>query len=91
MITTENHAWGFYGTLRSNEGMDDTEAAAAYHAVASEILVGKYGMEEDEARRLLDSKIGRHLADAMHTRKGFSMAYVPGWLPEEILRWYAGD
>jgi len=89
MITTQNHAWGFYGTLMLNEGMNETEAAAAFDAFASEVLVGKYGMNEDEARDFLDSKIGRHLADAMCTRRGFSMAYVPGWLGDEIRRWYA--
>jgi len=59
MITTENRAWGFYGTLtvagvaNADELFDATARA----------LTAQLGLTADEARMALDSKIGRHMVD----------------------------
>lgn len=59
MITTTNESWGFFGTLRSNGATD----AEAIFDDAARALMAKLGLTADEARDVLDAKVGRHLAD----------------------------
>jgi len=59
MITTANETWGFFGTLRSNGAAD---AEATFDAAARE-LVARLDLTADQARDVLDARIGRHLAD----------------------------
>lgn len=59
MITTKNVSWGFYGTLVSNGAND----AARIFDAAARALVPKLGVTPDEARDILDAKVGRHMAD----------------------------
>ena len=61
-ITTNNQAWGFFGTTIENEGASEAEAAADFDQAACE-LVSLYGLTDEQARDVLDSRTGRHLAD----------------------------
>jgi len=59
VITTENSAWGFFGTVAVT---DVAGAAELFDATARE-LMAQLGLTADEARTALDSKVGRHIAD----------------------------
>ncbi len=59
MITTTNASWGFFGTLRSNGATD----AEAIFDDAARALVAKLDLTPDQARAVLDARIGRHMAD----------------------------
>ena len=59
MITTTNETWGFFGRLRSNGATD----AEALFDDAARALVAKLGLTADQARHVLDARIGRHMAD----------------------------
>ena len=63
MITSRNETWGFYGTLGHN-GVEG--AAAPFDEAALELMRG-FCLTKDEARDLLDSRIGRH---GERTRRG---------------------
>ena len=62
-IETLNAEWGFYAILRSNLKLSDAETADAFDR-AARFTAKRLGMNTDAARRFLDSKLGRHLADA---------------------------
>jgi len=66
VIQTTNESWGFYGTLVSNGA---TDAAQTFDA-AARALVTHLGLRDDQARELLDAKIGRHLADQRRAGEG---------------------
>lgn len=58
----QNKGWGFYGTLKSNYQLKDSEAAKVFaHAEKQLSKLGKVSIEQ--ARDFLDSKDGRHVAD----------------------------
>ena len=59
MITARNEAWGFFGTLVQNE----VGGADALFDEAARELVTRFGLTADEARDVLDARIGRHMAD----------------------------
>ncbi len=59
MITTTNTSWGFFGTLRSNGATD----AEAIFDDAARALMAKLDLTTDQARAVLDARIGRHIAD----------------------------
>ena len=61
-IATNNEAWGFYAATRSNLNLSDSEAAALFDR-AVRFTAKTLDMKLDAARRFLDSKLGRHLAD----------------------------
>ena len=69
MITTRNEAWGFYGTALSNLGLSDDEAAKLFDR-AVRFTANRLDMKLDAARRFLDSKLGRHLADQCNHAAG---------------------
>jgi len=58
-IATQNPTWGFFGTLTT---ADVADAAELFDATARE-LMAQLGLTADEARMVLDSKFGRHVAD----------------------------
>lgn len=58
--------WGFFGTIQENLKLSDTEAAEAFDR-AVRFTAKRLRMELDAARRFLDSRLGRHLADVCHT------------------------
>lgn len=66
MITTTNESWGFFGTLRSNGATD----AEAIFDDAARALMAKLGLTADQARDVLDAKVGRHLADQRRNDEG---------------------
>jgi hypothetical protein len=74
VLPTENEAWGFWGTVRSNTGMDPTEAWLA----ASVAVMQALAVSPQAARELLDSRFGRHLADQVSSSD--DVAESVGWL-----------
>ena len=58
-------SWGFYGTIQENLKLSDAEAAEAFDR-AVRFTAKRLRMELDAARRFLDSRLGRHLADVCH-------------------------
>ena len=58
-ISTKNPTWGFHGTL----GHNGIEGAAALFDEAARELMARLGLTEDDARDLLDARIGRHMAN----------------------------
>ena len=66
MITTQNTTWGFHGTL---ETCGVADADALFDA-AARTLMARFRLTADEARDLLDARIGRHLADALRPGEG---------------------
>jgi hypothetical protein len=64
-ITSRNEEWGFFGVLRSNLKLSDAEAADAFDK-AVRFTAKRLVMDLDAARRFLDSRLGRHLADVCH-------------------------
>jgi hypothetical protein len=65
-ITSLNKVWGFYGTLQRNLKLSEAEAADAFdHAVR--FTTQRMDMDLDAARRFLDSLLGRHIADKVHS------------------------
>jgi len=85
-LPSRNKVWGFFGSFLHNTGQDSPGgAAAAFDSVLTD-LVRRYGMSEIDARDFLDSKCGRHLADATVGSHGF-VANYPTWLGKETKRW----
>lgn len=66
VLTMDNVEWGFFGTARKN-GYDNAEAL--WNAV-SELFVEIFDLSPEHARRLLDSRHGRHIADELSFAKG---------------------
>jgi len=61
-IATGIESWGFHHTIQENLKLSDSEAADAFdHAVR--FTAKRLKMELPAARRFLDSRLGRHLAD----------------------------
>jgi len=54
--------WGFFGTIQENLKLSDAEAAEAFD-LAVRFTAKRLKMELPAARRFLDSRLGRHLAD----------------------------
>ena len=59
---TRNRDWGFFGTCVSN-GHADAEAAWDEAMATLTDSKGRFRLEADDARDLLDATWGRHLAD----------------------------
>lgn len=70
---TQNKAWGFYGTLKSNYELSDADAEQVF-SYMEDALVSRMGIEATKAGLFLDSKYGRHLADEL----SFSMDNAEG-------------
>jgi len=61
-IASRNEGWGFFATLRENLKLRESETADAFdHAVR--FTAKRLDMNLDAARRFMDSRLGRHLAD----------------------------
>jgi len=61
-ISARETTWGFHGTLQKNLNLSDAEAAAAFDS-AARFTAQRLRIGRDAARRFLDSRLGRHLAD----------------------------
>jgi len=64
-IATGNEGWGFSATIQGNLKLSDAEAADAFDR-AVRFTAKRLRMDLDAARRFLDSRLGRHLADVCH-------------------------
>jgi hypothetical protein len=60
VLSSQNQAWGFWGTL-SGAGLDPAE----HWVHASTVLAARYAINQVQVRDFLDSRTGRHLADAV--------------------------
>ena len=78
MITTTDESWGFFGTLRSNGAAD---AGAIFDDAARE-LMARLALAADQARDLLDARIGRHMAGQ---RRHIQRQLIIGVLVEQSL------
>ncbi len=99
---TQNQAWGFYGTLKSNYGVSDVEAAKLFDHAARQ-LVRVFRITAECARQYLDARDGRHLADHLsfyigngagnHSLKNLKSAMVKalandrGWVARAVLEY----
>lgn len=83
-IETQNESWGFFGTLRMNSEYTITEEQAAklFDATARK-LMAEFGLTADFAREYLDSRDGRHLADAM-MQSDYTLGMLPIWTYKSI-------
>lgn len=59
-----DQSWGFLGTIADNFGVSREVAADVYDLNAHHLIARLEVRDLDEARRFLDSRQGRHLADA---------------------------
>lgn len=95
---SKNTSWGFFGTLKDNYQLKDSEAKKVF-AHAEKTLGKVKGTEGGMATDFLDSKLGRHLADdlSFHAKlggeptaddiiKAFEIALKKGWLLKEYKR-----
>ena len=65
LIASKNEGWGFRGTSQSNLKITNAEADALFdRAVRATATLLK--ISTDAARRFLDSKLGRHIADSLN-------------------------
>lgn len=62
ILPTQNHAWGFWGTLGQPLGAKLTDCA---WGIASRHLAEVTGADAEAVRAFLDSKHGRHFADTV--------------------------
>jgi hypothetical protein len=84
-VATQNESWGFWGAL-SQRGLDAAKLLAAWNtAIAT--LSDELEVAETDARLILDSRIGRHLADQVPEPCGPALVgktiqalmATPGW------------
>lgn len=60
ILPTENEAYGFWGTMLSNYG---AEPQARLWTDVSRFLMDRHRLTAAQARKFMDSRMGRHLAD----------------------------
>lgn len=66
LISTQNESWGFFNALRTTPTLEMSEAMAAYAFDAcAHAVMAEYRIDADAARRFLDSRYARHVADRM--------------------------
>lgn len=63
-MKTKNPKFGFYGTIKGNRELSESEAEAAW-SVALHLVRTCLEVGPETARLVLDSSFGRHLADAI--------------------------
>lgn len=61
---SRNREWGFFGTLKSNFGVSDMQAAKLFD-LATSLLIGFTETVPEMARDFMDSTYGRHFADGL--------------------------
>jgi len=87
-IESQNKSWGFSGTTGSNCDAGPNACADAF-ARMGELLVSEFGISAETAQEFLDSRGGRHLADAVCHRNGTAdvrFSPLPKWTRSEIRR-----
>lgn len=63
-LKTRNPDFGFYATAQGNYSLSGAEQDAAWEA-AMAALIERHGAEAEDVRNFLDSRYGRHFADAL--------------------------
>ncbi|MBO6180637.1 hypothetical protein J6O86_03010 [bacterium] len=84
VLETQNKLWGFYGTTLNNYSEEETQQR--WNDVF-EILLELSGVEPEQIRILLDSRIGRHFADQCYNEndvKQITKECYFGWLAKEL-------
>lgn len=78
MVISNNKEWGFFGTLKSNFGVSDSQAAKLF-STASQFFADSCDTPEEVAAMFLDSTYGRHFADSLtsHTYSRSAAAHSP--------------
>jgi hypothetical protein len=92
----QNETWGFWGTLTNTGAAPELVAQAWAKAVKALIdgldPVGAIEVTPEQARDILDAKVGRHLADALVTSRGTIMRAVAAKIDDLIgLRQWEGS
>ena len=77
MLTSQNKEWGFWGAVVNNTGCNGETAQAIWDDVVFE-LIHDYGFTAPQAVQFLDSRTGRHIADAM-TEGDTITRDLPAW------------
>lgn len=62
ILRTQNEGWGFFGTVAASFGYENATAA---WALASGAIIEATGQNAGSVRAFLDSRHGRHFADAV--------------------------
>lgn len=84
ILKTQNETWGFWGTTLNNYSKKQTQQR---WNDAFETLLELSGAESEEIRLLLDSRCGRHFADACvdsNDVKQITKECYFGWLAKEL-------
>jgi len=84
VLNTKNEGWGFYGTTKMEYPEDQTDKR---WEEAFNILLKLSNLAPEVIRRFLDSKYGRHLADACYkndVEQVIKEWWKKGWIPKEI-------
>lgn len=64
-LVSENLSWGFFGTSQNFSGLSDSATATLYDRAGQQLLLsGQFG-DRDAVVEFLDSRLGRHFADAL--------------------------
>lgn len=84
VLETKNESWGFFGTTNVRYSYKQTQEK---WDEAFKILVKLSGLSAEIVRRYLDSKAGRHLADACYESditKVIKEWWNKNWIQKEI-------
>jgi len=83
ILAPQNPDGGFCGTTRLNTGCSEEEARDAWDDVSVDVLLD-FGLTSEETRDFLDSKHGRHIADAMTDGDRKISGDLPAWTGREV-------
>lgn len=86
--STTDGSFGFFGTLQSNYGVSFREATRLFQSTGEAMVLA--GLPVDEVVGFLDSRYGRHFADALdaHLPKGIDLRLVD---PDQIVAAVAAE
>lgn len=91
-IKTQNPEWGFYGTTVQNLDATDEQAARLFAqagvAVAKHLAASRIAATPEQVRAYLDSRCGRHLADAINATVSKNDK-LPSWMARDWKRFQA--
>ena len=83
-LPTQNEEWGFYGTLLSNRTTKTDSTTAKLYAKASRLIIAA-GFTKEQTRSYLDSRLGRHMADAISKQSELAHV-VNSWIAKGIVQ-----
>lgn len=85
VLSSQNTEWGFWGTIRRHESEPDADVARAWE-LASRAIAAATGASPEGVRDFLDSRQGRHFADAVANRLHAGLALEPA-VEAAVARW----